>query len=210
MSANCLVQQTTTPTQYGTEHTGMAHLLYVPVVHSSAEMGSAAAGYKAAFIARFGEQKWQERCDEYNAIWRAIREGVDRAIERYGVTTQHVKLYQDSLPVCGHEAELVAQLAAQGSENHQLLSALMQRGAVLVGSESPELLLEEYRLLQAPDHTEAQAVALLERRDRFIADRIAETLGEHELGILFIGALHRVHHYLPKQIAVDYLPIKRG
>jgi pheromone shutdown protein TraB len=64
--------------------------------------------------------------------------------------------------------------------------------------------------LQAPGHTEAQASALLEQRDRFIARRIAETLGEHELGILFIGALHRVNLYLPQQIAVEYLPIERG
>jgi hypothetical protein len=196
-------------TQHETKHT-MAHLLYVPVVHGSAEMGSAASGYQAAFIARFGEQKWRERCDEYNAIWRAIQEGIDQRIQQRGVTLQHVRLYQDSLPVCGHEAALVTQLAEQGSENHKLLGVLMQRGAVLVGSESPELLLEEYRLLQAPGHTEAQASALLEQRDRFIAQRIAETLGERELGILFIGALHRVHLYLPRQIAVEYLPIERG
>ena len=113
----------------------MSHLLYIPVVHSSAEMGSAASGYKAAFIARFGEQKWRERGDEYNAIWRAISEGIDRTIERRSMAFRHVKLYQDSLPVCGHEAALVAQLAAQGSENHHLLNTLIQRGAVLVGSE---------------------------------------------------------------------------
>lgn len=188
----------------------MANLLYVPVVHSSAEMGSAASGYKAAFIARFGEQHWRDRCEEYSAIWRAIHEAVDRAIEQNAVVLQDVKLYQDSLPVCGREAELVGQLAAEGSENHQLLTALIQRGAVLVGSESPELLLEEYRLLQAPGHTEAQGAALLEQRDRFIARRIAETLGEHELGILFIGALHEVHRYLPPHIKVEYLPIRRS
>ncbi len=185
----------------------MPHLLYVPVVHSSADMGSAASGYKDAFIARFGEHKWHQRCEEYNAIWRAIREGVDRVIEQHGVAMHHVKLYQDSLPVCGREAALVAHMAAEGSENHALLSALMQRGAVLVGSEAPDLLLEEYRLLQAPDHTEAQAAALLEQRDRFIAERIVGTLGADELGILFIGALHQVQRYLPSQIAVEYVPI---
>jgi hypothetical protein len=188
----------------------MAHLLYIPVVHSSAEMGSAASGYKAAFIARFGEQKWRERGDEYNAIWRAISEGIDRTIEQRSMAFRHVKLYQDSLPVCGHEAALVAQLAAQGGENHDLLNTLIQRGAVLVGSESPELLLEEYRLLQTPGHTETQGAALLEQRDRFIAERIAATLGEHELGILFIGALHRVRLYLPQRITVEFLPIRRS
>jgi hypothetical protein len=199
----------TIQTQRETE-SAMAHLLYVPVVHSSAEMGSAASGYQAAFIARFGEQKWRERGDEYNAIWRAIHERIDHRLQQRGVALPDVKLYQDSLPVCGHEAALVTQLSEQGSENHKLLGVLMQRGAVLVGSESPELLLEEYRLLQTPGHTEAQAAALLEQRDRFIAQRIVETLGKHEFGILFIGALHRVHVYLPQQITVEYLPIERG
>jgi hypothetical protein len=198
----------TMPTQHETRP-ATAHLLYVPVVHGSADMGSAASGYKAAFIARFGEQKWQERAGEYNAIWRAIHNGIDQWIQQRGVALPHVKLYQDSLPVCGHEAALVTQLAEQGSENHKLLLALMQRGAVLVGSESPELLLEEYRLLQTSNHDEAQA-DLLEQRDRFIAGRIAETLGENELGILFIGALHRVNRYLAQQIDVEYLPIERG
>ena len=188
----------------------MAHLLYVPVVHSSADMGSAASGYKAAFIARFGEEKWRERGEEYNAIWHAIHDGVDQAIERFGGSLQRVKLYQDSLPVCDHEAAMVAQMTAQGSENHKLLSALIERGAQLVGTESLPLLLEEYRLLQIPDHAEADAAALLERRDRFIAGRIDETLGEQELGILFIGALHHVDRYLPTRIAVEYLSIKRG
>ncbi len=47
----------------------MARLIYSPVMPSSAEMGSAAGAYKAAFVARFGERKWQERCDEFDAIW---------------------------------------------------------------------------------------------------------------------------------------------
>jgi hypothetical protein len=188
----------------------MAHLLYVPVVHSNAEMGSAASGYQAAFIARHGEQNWRERSDSYAAIWRAIRAGVEQAIERRGAPARHVKLYQDSLPVCGQEAALVAQLAAAGSENHALLVALMQRGAVLVGTESPELLLAEYRLLQSPGHTEADAAAVLEQRDRFIAARIVETLGWRELGVLFIGALHHVPRFLPERVSVDYLPIKQG
>ncbi len=188
----------------------MAHLLYVPVVHSSADMGSAASGYQAAFIARYGEQTWRDRCEEYRAIWRGIEEDVDSVIKRFGVTLPEVKLYQDSLPVCAHEAELIAQLTAQGSENHKLLSALIKRGAQAVGTESPELLLEEYRLLQAAGHTEIQDASLLEKRDRFIARRIAETLGARELGILFIGALHRVDRFLPADITIEFLRIRRG
>lgn len=182
----------------------MARLIYVPVVHSTAEMGSAAPGYKAAFVARYGERKWAERSAEFDAVWRAIAD----EIKRLGLDFSHVKLYQDSLPVCGHENELVRDLAAQGSRNHQLLESLVREGATLVGSESPTLLLDEYRLLRSPERTEAQAAALLEARDRFIARRIEATLGGDEDGILFIGALHRVAKFLPPRVEVEYLTVR--
>jgi len=179
----------------------MARLIYVPVVHSTVEMGSAAPAYKAAFVARYGESKWAERSAEFDAVWRGIAD----AIDRLGLDLKHVKLYQDSLPVCGRERELVRDLASQGSRNHQLLESLMREGATLVGVESPTLLLDEYRLLQSPERTEAQAAALLEARDRFIAGRIDATLGDDEDGVLFIGALHRVAKFLPQRIKCEYL-----
>jgi hypothetical protein len=183
----------------------MARLIYVPVMHSPAEMGSAAPAYKAAFVARYGEDKWAERTAEYDAIW----EGIAAAIRRLNLDFARVKLFQDSLPVCGHERELVHDLALQGSHNHQLLEALMRAGASLVGTESPALLLEEYRLLQAPDRTKAKAQALLEARDRFIAGRIEAELGEEGEGILFIGAMHNVARFLPDRVKVEYPSLAR-
>ncbi len=182
----------------------MARLIYVPVVHSSAEMGSAAASYRAAFVARFGEAKWQERAAQFAAIWRSIEAGIDALHLDLG----KVKLYQDSLPVCGKELALNRDLAAQGSQNHQLLDQLIKAGATLVGTESPALLLEEYRLLQAPERTAEQAATLLERRDRFIAEQIDRTLGEDETGLLFMGALHQVARFLPPRIRVEYLAVR--
>jgi hypothetical protein len=184
----------------------MARLVYVPVVHSIAEMGSAAEAYRAAFAARYGERKLAERSTEFDAIWRAIGEGI-RSLR---LDLKHVKLYQDSLPVCGHERALVHQIAAQGSRNHQLLEALADSGASLVGTESPSLLLDEYRLMQSPERTEAQAAALLDARDQFIAARVDETLGNGATGILFIGALHHVAKFLPKRISVEYLAVRKS
>ena len=40
------------------------------------------------------------------------------------------------------------------------------------------------------------------RRDKFITGRIAETLGQNETGILFIGAYHHIMKRLPKDIIV--------
>ncbi len=152
----------------------MSRLIYVPVMHSSVEMGSAAGAYKAAFVARFGERKWQERCDEFDAIWGNIA----AAIDALNLDPTTLKLYQDSLPLCGKEVQLIRDLAAQGSHNHRLLAALIDKGATLIGTESPELLLEEYRLLQSAERAPEQAAALLQERDTFIAKRIDATLGE--------------------------------
>ena len=182
----------------------MARLIYVPVMHSSAEMGSAASAYQAAFVARFGEQKWQERCDEFDAIWAAIA----AAIDDLALDPATLKLYQDSLPVCGKEVALTRDLAALGSHNHRLLASLVDKGATLVGTESPALLLEEYRLLQSAERAPEAAAALLRKRDQFIAERIEADLGEGETGLLFMGALHQVARLLPLRIQVEYLAVR--
>lgn len=179
----------------------MTRLIYVPVVHSIAEMGSFAPAYAAAFIARYGQSKWTERSAEFDAIWRVIAD----AIGALRLDMKRVKLYQDSLPICGREGELVTELATKGSRNHQLLESLVQAGATLVGTESPALLLDEYKLLQSPTRTEAQAATLLDARDRFIAQQIDATLGDEEVGMLFIGALHKVAKFLPERIKVEVL-----
>jgi hypothetical protein len=182
----------------------MARLIYVPVVHSIAEMGSAAMAYQAAYAARYGEQKLAERAADFDAIWRAIGEG----IKALRLDFKTVNLYQDSLPVCGHETDMVHELAVRGSRNHQLLESLVKAGATLVGTESPALLLDEYKLLQSPQRTQAQAAALLEARDRFIAKRIEGTLEDGRSGILFMGALYKVAQFLSEHIAFEHLAVR--
>jgi hypothetical protein len=46
----------------------------------------------------------------------------------------------------------------------------------------------------------------LDQRDRFIARRIDGTLAGGEVGILFLGALHRAVERLPDSVAVMSLP----
>ena len=60
----------------------------------------------------------------------------------------NVRLYQDALPLCEKEADIVKEIAARGSKNHQFLVELMEQGARLVGTEDPHLLLQEYQFLQ--------------------------------------------------------------
>lgn len=181
-------------------------LLYVPVMHGDAEMGSAANWYREAYIARHGEAQWKERNRAYVRIWRRIA----RAIDGHGLDWTKVKLYQDSLPECHHELAMVRELAAKGSENHRLLVVLIERGANLLGTESPALLIEEYRMLQE-GRAPAREAEILAARDRHIAGRIGTTLQADESGILFIGALHDVAKHLPIDVDVTYIrPMERS
>ena len=120
-----------------------------------------------------------------------------------------VQLYQDGLPVCGKEERIVKELAQAGSANHRLLLELMARGAKLIGTESPDLLVEEYELSRqllvdaSPDAEVANLSRdLLDRRDSFIVSRIDETLPPSRIGCLFLGLLHSLERRLPEDIAV--------
>ncbi|HWR11650.1 MAG TPA: hypothetical protein VN445_07505 [Rectinemataceae bacterium] len=104
-----------------------------------------------------------------------------------------------------------------GSLNHRLLLRLKEKGATIMGTESAELLIEEYQLakkiLEAGNAREAVITEakhretsdlLLEKRDAFIAARIDQTLRMGETGILFLGMLHNPAPHLPKDIRVMY------
>ena len=170
-------------------------LYYVPILHTAAELG----GLEQEVRRRMGEEVFQQRQRVINAAW-------DR-VEMWASTLEpslaRCKLYQDGLPICGKEEQIVRDLAARQSRNHRLLLRLIERGATLLGTESPELLLSEYELAKeivSPDADrkalEPVAADLLAKRDAFIAQRINQTLGEGEFGILFVGLLHNVHRGL--------------
>jgi hypothetical protein len=177
-------------------------------------MGSMAEGLASAIIDRFGRRHW----DEYLALLDGFWQTVQAEIEGLGLDYQQVDLYQDGLPVCGKELELVKKVAAAGSENHQLLLDLVARGANLTGTEDPKLLLDEYRdmktALEQPPGTacrlEQASVAsrhkgTLSKRDAYIGRRIDESLRPGRTGILFLGMMHNVEPFLPADIVVTRL-----
>lgn len=176
-------------------------------------MGTVRDAVRRSYIAKHGRRGWQQHLRTIEGFWRRLADELrDRPLE-----PARTRLYQDGLPVCGIEQAIVRELAAAGSRNHLLLRSLLERGCELVGTEDPDLLrAERDHLKQAvmedagstsPDAAARRdrSRALLERRDRFIAGRIDETLGPGDLGILFIGALHDVGRYLPGDIRVATL-----
>jgi hypothetical protein len=192
----------------------MRKLIYVPVIHSEADMGTVAGPHKEEFSDRLGVCVWNEHIKAVDEMW----EGIQKRLGQLDVNYATVRIYQDGLPLCGREMDIVRDVAAQGSQNHRLVLALVQRGAFLEGTEDVQLLLEEYHYIQeiTMEHESSEKrrkakllsnkrKLLLRRRDQFIAQRIDETLKEGETGILFVGMAHQVDEYLPKDIHVSFL-----
>lgn len=192
----------------------LRRLICIPVIHTEVDMGSVSEAVRRDYLARYGKAKWAEHLKLIGQLWDTIRKKILAMPLDYGRT----RLYQDGLPLCGREEEIVRELAGLGSRNHLLLLELMERGGRIIGTEDPELLLQEHgnikEMLGSSGGRDGKgrgalratdSAALLAKRDEFIARRIADTLGEGETGVLFIGALHKVERILPRDIRVSYL-----
>lgn len=188
-------------------------LLYFPIVHTPTDMGALRDPVRRISVAKFGRQAWERNVNRVEQLWTSIEATVAALDLHYGT----VKVYQDGLPNCGRELEIVAELAKAGSRNHQLLVQLKNKGAQIMGTESPDLLLAEYKLMEEifssgdlpqSSRTEARQEklrrSLLERRDQYIGERINQTLSNQETGILFLGRLHSVAGRLDPDIRVAY------
>ena len=192
----------------------MRALIYVPVVHSEVDLGTMADELRPRFQEVFGADEWVRRFASVETMWECLR----TMLCGLPIDWPSTRLYQDGLPVCNQEREIVRDLAAKRSRNHQLLVELMARGATLMGTERPDLLVREYRRIQrlvAASHEPApealveelrrEGEAILRERDGFIAHRLAATLQDGETGIVFLGLLHRVDELLDRSFEVRHL-----
>ena len=185
-------------------------LISIPVIHTQADLGSLSEAVRQLYIRRMGARQWNHRLKTVDEMWR----GISREIKSLNLDYSKVRLYQDGLPHCGHEQAIIKDMAQAGSQNHRLLLHLMEKGARIVGTESPELLLEEYELARqtlaslssgkkgelSNRGQDGAAKLLLEKRDRYIAQRINDTLAVGETGLVFLGLLHSLLGRLPPDI----------
>ncbi len=197
-------------------------LVHIPIVHTETDLGGLSRSVQREGLRILGSRAWRSKLKAIDARWAEI-EGL---IEHWELCYERVRLYQDGLPVCGRELEIVADLAKKGSLNHRLVQRLIEKGASLMGTESAELLLEEYERAKVAARstiaghswgakgprpssrgpTSLSADLLLSKRDDFIAARINSTLREGETGILFLGMLHSLDNLLAEDIEVVYVP----
>ncbi len=192
-------------------------LLYVPILHTHEETGRILHTLRRnGSVKGFSSEPDPERDDTIQQMWDGIYEN----ILDMEIPVSSLCIYQDTLPVCGTERQIVRKLARRGSSNHRLLLRLMKRGARLEGTEDPDLLLQECDLLRrtrglltfsVSSHTKAiesytaASLDLMEKRDEFIAQRIPSTLKEGEIPVIFMGVRHRLEQHLSTMFAVNYI-----
>jgi len=188
----------------------MRKLYVIPIIHMSADMGSIASTLDDDATAELTPELWQRHKEIVSAFWDSI------SLFLVSLDVNGFKVYQDGLLADGEEGlRIVRESVSQGSKNYAIIGSLMERGAVLVKTESLSLVKQEYnyitKMTRSKSLKEREVAALryklaqgklLKQRDEFIAGRINETLAEGETSILFIGAYHDVVHRLATDIRV--------
>ena len=188
----------------------MRTILYVPVIHTSADLGSLAKDVTKRGITELGEEIWKEHIKRVEGFWDVISHYFD------SMDVSGMKIYQDGMVADSEVGQkIVEEGIKSGSKNYEIISKLLQKGAILVKTEDFKLVKEERDRLLAM--TQAKSITLklialikyklvknrlLIKRDKFIAKRIDETLNQGETGIIFIGAYHNIKKWLPKDIQI--------
>lgn len=191
----------------------MRKLIYVPILHSSADLGSIAGDVANKGTKLLGLDGWERHLNTINLFWNSI--------ENYfhGLNANGFKIFQDGL-VVGEEVgeKIVNAASAKGSRNYALIRKMVAKGAKVMRTEDLSLVKREVvyigklaksksliEKLVAYLHYKASKRGLLKERDRFIAKTINSSLKEGETGLLFLGAFHNVLPMLAQDIEVEEL-----
>jgi len=188
----------------------MKSLIYVPIIHTTADLGSLGGDVTKRGIVNLGEELWEEHRKTVDGFWDAVSHYFD------SIDVSGMKIYQDGMVAEGEIGEKIVEEGIKaGSKNYELLSRLLQKRAILLKTEDLALVKTErdYLIELTKARTRIGKLIpylryrliknqLLGKRDRFIADRINQTLSSGETGILFIGAYHNIIPILEKDIHV--------
>jgi hypothetical protein len=188
----------------------MRTLLCVPIIHTSADLGSLAPEVHRRGVKNFGNDAWEAHLGTIDAFWDALDAYFD------SIPVAGAKVFQDGMIADGELGlRIIQEVEKAGSKNHRLVSKLLQRGAILMRTEDFALVKKErdrlLKIIQAKTTVrkflgliayKLSKKKLLRQRDESIARRINQTLGEGETGILFIGAYHTIMPRLARDILI--------
>ncbi len=188
----------------------MRTILYVPIIHTSADLGSLAKEVHKRGMANLGEDAWKEHLNTIDGFWNAIASYFD------STDVTGMKIYQDGMVADREIGEKIVEEGIRlGSKNYELVFRLLKRGAILMKTEDLKLVKAEHKYLTAitKDHSLTRKLIaftkykliknrLLNERDMYIAKRIDETLHDGEKAIIFIGAYHNIKEKLPGDMRI--------
>jgi len=191
----------------------MRRLIYVPIIHTDADMGSLASALEQGTTALCGEERWERHNGTATKFWQMVSDYLET------LDARNLKVYQDGFVSDGDLGKkIIEEGVRKGSQNYEIILNLLNRGAEVVSTEDIALLQEEYgyisQIIKAETASqrrlaykgyESRKGQLTMERDRFIAGTINETLKDGGVGLLFLGAYHDVIPHLAKDIAVEQL-----
>jgi len=192
----------------------MKKLLYIPIVHNKADLGSLSSHLSLEGERKYGVSLWQNHLEQVDKSWDQIEIEISEQLKE--TSFDMVKIYQDGLPIVDEIGiKIVKDAAKNGSKNYLIIDSLLSRGAKLEIAENKELLIKEYHLLSDISKAETpekqlesyltyqkMSQELLNNRDNYIANQINVTLKDGETGIAFFGAAHEITDKLNKDIKV--------
>lgn len=191
----------------------MKKLLYVPIIHMEADLGRVAAIIDKRSSQLCGRERWNQHKKAVSSFWDSIANFFDR------LSASNLKIYQDGLMTGGRLGKkIIEEGASKGSKNHKIVLKLMEKGAKIMKTEDLSLLKQEYKSIIKLSQTKSpiektltyigyklRKNPLMKKRDKFIAERINETLQDGEVGVFFIGVYHNVLPRISKDIMVYQL-----
>lgn len=195
----------------------MRKLLYVPILHSPADLGSISSDVADKGIALIGEERWKKHLKTIDLFWDSI-EDYFHSLEN----VNKLKIFQDSFIADRETSEkIVNEAALRGSRNYAIIKDLISKGAKIMKTEDLSLVKREAiyisKLVKSRNLIEkiiaylkykSSKGNLLKERDEFIAKTVNESLQKEETSALFLGAFHNVVPKLAKDIKVIELKEK--
>ena len=169
-----------------------------------------------------GRQKTIQLQKQTENFWIAL----NGEIEKLDLDYQKLVVFQDGLADTDSQIiqKIIEEGTKKGSPNYLLLQKLKDKGANIVGTEDPKLLMDEYKMAQEEfkeknPYRQRQLILayrvkkaqLLRERDKFIAQKIDQNLTEGRVGIVFMGMIHKIKERLPSDIQVkliDLIPLE--
>ena len=120
----------------------MRSLIYVPIIHASADLGSVAKAINKRGIKEFGKEYWEEHRKVVSRYWDLLTDYFS------SLDVKGFKVYQDGLVADGDVGkEIVAESLKQGSDNYKIINGMLDRGAHLVQTEHFVFLKKEHKYI---------------------------------------------------------------